>query len=109
MADRFRNVFLSGFNLKSSSSLNIHNIFIFHIEPNMKSFSHAYNIILRQVIYKHSLPGVKLVKRFSLANETWCAVTVTPFDFVMGDCAVENVFLGKKGFKRSTEYNIQNV
>ena len=72
----------------------------------MKSFSHANNIVLRRVIYIHSLPGLKLVKRFSLANETWCAVTVPPFDFVKGDCVVGNAFLGKKGYKRSTEYKI---
>ena len=29
--------------------------FTFRIEPNMKSFSHAYNIILRRDIYIHSL------------------------------------------------------
>ena len=72
----------------------------------MKSFSHANNIVLRRIIYIHSLPGVKLVKLFSLANETWCAVTVPPFDFVKGDCAVGNAALGKKGYKLSTEYKI---
>ena len=70
----------------------------------MKSFSHANNIVLRQVIYIHSLPGVKLVKLFSLANETWCAVTIPPFDFVKDDCVVGNAVLGKKGYKLSTEY-----
>ena len=49
---------------------------------------------------------MKLVKLFSLANETWCAVTVPPFDFVKGDCAVGNAVLGKKGYKLSTEYKI---
>ena len=72
----------------------------------MKSFSHANNIVLRRVIYIHSLPGLKLVKRFSLANETWCAVTVPSFDFVKGDCVVGNAVQGKKGYKRSTEYKI---
>ena len=72
----------------------------------MKSFSHANNIVLRRVIYIYSLPGLKLVKRFSLANETWCAVTVPPFDFVKGDCVVGNAVLGKKGYKLSTEYKI---
>ena len=72
----------------------------------MKSFSHANNIVLRRVIYIHSLSGVKLVKLFSLANKTWCAVTVPPFDFVKGDCAVGSVILGKKEYKLSTEYNI---
>ena len=72
----------------------------------MKSFSHANNIVLRRVIYIHSLPGLKLVKRFSLANETWCTVTVAPFDFVKSDCVVGNAVLGKKGYKRSTEYKI---
>ena len=72
----------------------------------MKSFRHANNIVLRRVIYIHSLPGVKLVKLFSLANETWCAVTVPPFDFLKGDCAVGNAVLGKKGYKLSTEYKI---
>ena len=62
----------------------------------MKSFSHANNIVLRQVIYIHSLPGVKLDKLCSLANETWCAVTVPPSDFVKGDCAVGNAVLGKR-------------
>ena len=74
----------------------------------MKSFSHANNIVLRRVIYIHSLPGVKLVKLFSLANETWCAVTVPPFDFVKGDCVVGNAVLGKKGYKLSTEYKIHS-
>ena len=72
----------------------------------MKSFSHANNIVWRRVIYIHSLPGVKLVKLFSLANETWCAVTVPPFDFVKSDCAVGNAVLGKRGYKLSTEYKI---
>ena len=72
----------------------------------MKSFSHANNIVLRRFIYIHSLPGVKLVKLFSLANETWCAVTVPPFDFVKGDYAVGNAVLGKKGHKLSIEYKI---
>ena len=75
----------------------------------MKSFSHANNIVLRRVIYILSLPGMKLVKLFSLANETWCTVTVPPFDFVKGDCAVGSAVLGKKGYKLSTEYNIQNL
>ena len=72
----------------------------------MKSFSHANNIVLRRVIYIQSLPDVKLVKLFSLANGTWCAVTVQPFDFVKGDCAVGNAVLDKKGYKLSTEYKI---
>ena len=74
----------------------------------MKSFSHANNIVFRRVIDIHSLPGVKLVKLFSLANETWRAVTVPPFDFVRGDCAVGNAVLGKKGYKLSTGYKIYN-
>ena len=74
----------------------------------MKSFSHANNIILRRVICIRFLPGVKLVKLFSLANETLCAVTVPPFDFVKGNCAARNAFLGKKGYKLSTEHSIQN-
>ena len=50
---------------------------------------------------------MKLIKLFSLANETWCAVTVPPFDIVKGDdCAVGNAVLGKKGYKLSTEYKI---
>ena len=72
----------------------------------MKSFSHANNIVLRRVIYVQSLPGVKLVKLSSLANETWCAVTVPPLDFVKGDCAAGNAVLRKKGYKLSTEYKI---
>ena len=75
----------------------------------MKSFSHANNIVLRWVIYIHSLPGVKLVKLFSLANKTWCAVTVPPFDFVKGDLAVQNAVLGNRGYKLSTEDNLQNL
>ena len=72
----------------------------------MKPFSHANNIVLRRVIYIHSLPGVKLVKLFSRANEAWCAVTVPPFDFVKGDCAVGNAAMGNTGYKLSTEYKI---
>ena len=101
MADRIRKIFL-----ESKYAAPIHFIFIFRIEPNLKSFSHANNIVLRWVIYIHSLPGVKLVKLFSLANETWYAVTVPPFDFVKGDWAVGNAILGKKGYKLSTEYKI---
>ena len=73
----------------------------------MKSFSHDNNI-LRRVIYIYSLPGVKLVKLFSLAIETWCAVTVLPFDLVKGDCAVGNAVLGKKGYNsvQNTIYKI---
>ena len=72
----------------------------------MKSFIHTKNIELRWVIFMHSLPVVKLVELFFLANETWCAVTVPPFDFVKGDCVVGNAVLGKKGYKLSTEYKI---
>ena len=78
----------------------------------MKLFSHTNNIVLRRVIYIHSLPGVKPVKLFSLANETWCAVTVPPFDFVKGDCAVGNAVLGKKGYKLSiqnTKFKVGNI
>ena len=74
----------------------------------MKSFSHANNNVLRRVIYIHSLFGLKLVKRLSLANETWCAVTVPPFDFVKGGCVVGNAVLGKKGYKLSTENKISS-
>ena len=95
--------------LVSNYAAPIYFIFIFRRELNMKSFSHANNIVLRRVIYIYSWPGVKLVKLFSLANETWCAVTVPPFDFVKGDCAVENAILDKKGYKLNTEYNIQNL
>ena len=44
-----------------SSSLHMQHIYIFHhfftfrIEPNMKSFSHANDIVLRRDIYIHSL------------------------------------------------------
>ena len=78
----------------------VHHLYISH------RTQYANNIVLRRVIYIHSLPGLKLVKRFSLANETWFAVTVPPFDFVKGDCVVGNDVLGKKGYKRSTEYKI---
>ena len=56
--------------LESKYAEPIHFDFIFRIEPNMKSFSHTNNIVLRRVIYIHSLPGMKVVKLFSLANET---------------------------------------
>ena len=45
----------------SSSSLHMQHIYIsshfftFRIEPNMKSFSHANNVVLRRDIYIHSL------------------------------------------------------
>ena len=77
----------------------------------MKSFSHANNIVLRRVIYIHSLPVLKLVKRFSLANETWCAVTVAPFDFVKGDCVVGNAVLGKRDINavQNTKFIVENL
>ena len=62
----------------------------------MNSFSHANNIVMRRDINIHSLPGVKLIKLFSLANETQCVVTVPPFDFVKDDCAVGNAILDRK-------------
>ena len=37
------------------SIYTFHHIFTFRIEPNMKSFSHANNIVLRRNIYIHSL------------------------------------------------------
>ena len=45
------------FFLKSKYAAHIHFItfFTFHIEPNMKLFSHANNIVLRRDIYIHSL------------------------------------------------------
>ena len=68
----------------------------------MKSFSHANNIVLRRGIYIHtlcSLPSVKLIKLFSLANGTWCAVTVPALYFVKDDCAVGRVVVDKKVYK----------
>ena len=94
--------------LESKYAALIHFIFIFRIEPNMKSFSHANNNVLRRIIYIHSLFGLKLVKSFSLANETWCAVTVPPLDFAKGDCVVGNAVLSKKGYKLSTEYKMSS-
>ena len=41
--------------------------------------------------------GVKLIKFFSFANGTWCAVTVPSYDFVKDDCAVGSAVLGKRG------------
>ena len=70
----------------------------------MKSFSHANNIVLRRIIYIHSLPGLKLVKRFSLANETWCAVTVPPFDFVKGDWAKRDI-----NSVQNTKFIVENL
>ena len=57
--------------LESRYAAPIHFIFIFRIELRMKSFSHAKNNVLRRVIYIHNLPGMKVVKLFSFANETW--------------------------------------
>ena len=68
----------------------------------MKSFSQVNNIVLKRVIYTHSLPGVKLVRLFSLANEKGCAVTVSPCDFEKSDCVVGNAILGRKGCKLSS-------
>ena len=65
----------------------------------MKSFSHANTIVLRWDIYIHSLPGVKLVKFFSLANGIWYAVTGPLFDFVKNHCTVRSAVVGKKGYK----------
>ena len=68
----------------------------------MKSFSHANNIVLGRDIYIHSLNLCYTDKTFlSLANGTWCAVTVPSFDFVKGDCVVGSVVLGKKGSIKS--------
>ena len=85
----------------SSSSLYMQHIYIsslftFRIEPNMKSFSHANNIVLSRDIYIHRLNWCYLIKRFSLANGTWCAVTLQSFDFVKDDCAVGSAVLGKR-------------
>ena len=44
------------------------------------------------------LTDVKLIKLFSLANGTWCAVTVPSFDFVKDDCTVGSAILGKRGY-----------
>ena len=76
------------FFLESIYAAHIHFItfFTFRTEPNMKSFSH----------------DVKLIKLFSLANGTWCAVTVPSFDFVKDDCAVGSAVLGKRGYNHSS-------
>ena len=37
----------------------------------------------------------------SLANGTWCAVTVPSYDFVKDDCAVRSAVLGKRGYNLS--------
>ena len=56
----------------SSSSLRMRHIYIlshfftFPIEPNMKSFSHANNIVLRRDIYIHSLKLMSNWSNFSL-------------------------------------------
>ena len=68
----------------------------------MKSFSHANNIVLRRDIYIHSLNYVKPIKLFSLANGTWCAVTVPSLDFVKDGCAVGSAVLGKRGYNLSS-------
>ena len=68
----------------------------------MESFSHANNIVFRRDIYIHSKTDVKLIKLYSLANRTWCAVTVLSFDFVKGDCAVGSTVLGKRGYNLSS-------
>ena len=65
----------------------------------MKSFSQANNIVLRRDIYIYS---IKLIKLFSLANATWCAVTMPSFDFVKDDCAVGSAVLGKRGYNLSS-------
>ena len=70
----------------SSSSLHMQHIYIsshfftFRIEPNMKLFSHANDIVLRRI--------------------------ETSFDFVKDDCAVGSAVLGKKGYNLS---NIQSM
>ena len=61
----------------------------------MKSFSHANNIA-----------DVKLTKLFSLANGTWCAVTVPSFDSVKDDCAVGSAVLGKEGYNISSTQSV---
>ena len=38
-----------------------------------------------------------MIKHFSLANGTWCVVTVPAFDFVKNDCAVGSAILSKRG------------
>ena len=43
-----------------------------------------------------------MIKLFSVANGTWCAVTVPSFDFVKDDCAVESAVLGKRGYNLSS-------
>ena len=89
------------FFLESTYAAHIHFI-TFRIEPNMKSFSHTNNIVLRQDICIHSLNWCKLIKLFSLANGTWCAVTVPSFDFVKDDCAVGSAVLGTVGYDCSS-------
>ena len=56
------------FFLESTYAAHIHFItfFTFRIEPNMKSFSHANNIVLRRDIYIHSLKLVLNWSNFSL-------------------------------------------
>ena len=56
------------FFLESTYAAHIHFItfFIFRMEPNMKLFSHANNIVLRRDIYIHSLKLVLNWSNFSL-------------------------------------------
>ena len=52
------------------------------------------------------LTDVKLIKLFSLANGTWCAVAVPSVDFVKNDCAVGSAVLGKKGYNLSSTQSV---
>ena len=54
---------------------------------------------MRRLIY---FTGVKQIKLFSLANGTWCAVTVPSFDFVKDDCTVGRTVWGKRGYSLSS-------
>ena len=59
-----------GFFLESTYAAHIHFItfFTFPIEPNMKSFSHANNIVFRRDIYIHSLKLMLNWSNFSLLH-----------------------------------------
>ena len=75
-------------------------LFTFRIEPNMKSFSHAYNIVLRRDIYIHSLKLTLNWSYFLSCKRNIVCSNSASFDFVKDECAVGSAVLGKR------EYNL---
>ena len=94
---------LSGSKCFICNIYTFHHIFTFRIEPNMKSFNHANNIVLRREIYIHSLTDQTFL---SCKRNMVCSNSAVVW-LVKDDCAVGSAVLGKRGYNPSSTQSME--